>query len=419
MLSYVAAVNINGVVNVYAAIGYYGDSISYDSATLYSPVGKIDPVAVLALDSSGRMLCSATVASGSDDQFGLSVDKNGNGYLCSDYYCPGPFIFGPDTLYDSTNVELVYVARFNCPACGAAGSNFTYQLSQPGLCNGDSAIITLSGDSDFSISPVGDARWIDSLHAILKPDTTTLFTVSAHAICGVPQLQTFTLQVISDTVSISANKLLICAGDTAQICAPAGLLAYSWNNGNTTACISAANAGDYYVTVTENGNCQATSNHIGINTYPPTTVATNQFGDTLQGFDAVTYQWLLNDTIIPAATGSIFIAQAPGSYTLQITDSNGCTETSNPIVISGISNVSSENGITVFPNPANSGWQLNVSGEWIGSMVEVFDATGRSIFKSVITNQHSLIEITGLASGVYELRITQPGYSAVKKLIKM
>jgi hypothetical protein len=52
-------------------------------------------------------------------------------------------------------------------------------------------------------------------------------------------------------------------------------------------------------------------------------------------------------------------------------------------------------------------------------MVEIFDATGRSVFKSVITNQHSVIEIAGLADGVYELRITQQGYSAVKKLIKM
>jgi hypothetical protein len=101
------------------------------------------------------------------------------------------------------------------------------------------------------------------------------------------------------------------------------------------------------------------------------------------------------------------------------------------IVVSGISNEPAENSITVFPNPTSTGWQLNVSNEWIGSMVEVFDATGRSVFKSIINNQHSMIEIAGIANGVYELILSQQGtgsgsktqdsmgYSVVRKLIKM
>jgi hypothetical protein len=241
----------------------------------------------------------------------------------------------------------------------------------------------------------------------------------------------------SGTIIISSNKTIMCAGDTALICAPAGFESYNWNTGDTTVCISAVNAGDYYVTVKASDTCGAFSNHINISTYQISAVSTNQDGDTLKGFSERAYQWLLNDTAITGGTDSVYIASKPGNYILQVTDSNGCTETSTPIIISGISNEPSANNIMVFPNPTSAGWQLNVSAEWEGSIAEVFDATGRSVFKATITNQHSMIEITGIANGVYELRLTQilsqprtglgsktqdsmgNGYSVVRKLVKM
>jgi hypothetical protein len=55
----------------------------------------------------------------------------------------------------------------------------------------------------------------------------------------------------------------------------------------------------------------------------------------------------------------------------------------------------------------------------IGAEAQVFDATGRIVYKSIITNQHALIDIPGLASGVYELRISNASYTVSKKLVKM
>jgi hypothetical protein len=309
--------------------------------------------------------------------------------------------------------------------------SIAFASSKSAICNGDSALLSFAADSGLSISPLNGVSWSDSLHVILSPDASTLYTITGYSACGSYNTQLFNLQVYPGSLSISSNKQMMCPGDTAQICAPAGLTNYSWNTGDTTTCINATSAGNYYVTVTANGNCEAISNHISISTYPSTTVETNVTGDTLRGFNAVTYQWLLNDVAINGATASIYIAERSGSYTLQITDSFGCIENSNPIIISGINNILSQTSITVFPNPTSTGWQLNVSAEWIGSIAEIFDATGRSVFKSTITNQHSMIEIAGIANGVYELILSQPrtgsgsktqdstGYSAVKKLVKM
>jgi gliding motility-associated-like protein len=46
-----------------------------------------------------------------------------------------------------------------------------------------------------------------------------------------------------------------------------------------------------------------------------------------------TYQWNLNGTAITGATSSTYIANAAGSYTVTITNNNGCTATSSAVVV--------------------------------------------------------------------------------------
>jgi hypothetical protein len=306
------------------------------------------------------------------------------------------------------------------PACvGSASGTLGYQLSTGTICPGDSAFISFSGDSAITISPGSYVTWIDSAHAILKPDTTTVFTIDGYTPCGSYAIIAVTLPVLGTMVSITSNNLIMCSGDTTQICGPTGFTGYNWSTGDTTTCIITTSAGNYYLTVTANGNCSATSNEVNIRVYPPSPVTISVSGDTLTGYTANSYQWFLNGVAIPGATSSVYIAQASGTYTLQITDTNGCIATSSPVLITGIVNELPENSITIFPNPTGTAWQLAVTAELIGSMAEVFDATGQLVFKSAIRNPQSAVNIPNATSGVYELRITGQGYSAVKKLVKM
>ena len=235
----------------------------------------------------------------------------------------------------------------------------------------------------------------------------------------IPDPACFPGGIAGSTVNIASNKNNICPSDTAQICAPAGFTSYIWNTGDTTPCINTQSAGNYYVTVSENGNCSAVSNHVSISVYgtPPVSISVN--GDTLTGYNAVTYQWLLNGVPIANANSSVYIAHTFGSYTLQVTDTNGCTTTSSPVEITSIANELAESNITVFPNPTRTGWQLSVNVELLGSAVEVFDATGRLVFLTTINKQLTTIEVPELAKGVYQLRITAKEYKFVAKLIKI
>ncbi|MDB5283139.1 MAG: domain containing protein, partial [Bacteroidota bacterium] len=307
--------------------------------------------------------------------------------------------------------------NFTLPVTGS--SNLSYQLSRTSICNGDSALISFNGGYSLSVAPNINVTWLDSLHAVLKPDSITVFTISGYTACGDYNIQSFTLPVIHLLADITSNKTSMCAGDTAQICATPGYTSYYWNTRDTGTCIYAQSAGYYYVTVTDSSGCPASSIRLSINVYPSSHISISINGDTLSGYDANSYQWLLAGVPISGANTSVYVATTPGSYVLEVTDSNGCITRSNPVIISGIAEDFFSDNISVFPNPTNTGWQLSVDPILLGSLAEVFDATGRLIFKSAITNLQSTIYLAGAAPGVYELRLTSHQFSVVRKLVKL
>ena len=63
-------------------------------------------------------------------------------------------------------------------------------------------------------------------------------------------------------------------------------------------------------------------------------------------------------------------------------------------------------GIRVFPNPSASGiWNIQTGNEWIGSQLEVYDVTGKIVYRKILNDSKTQISAPGLASGVYLLQI--------------
>ena len=225
---------------------------------------------------------------------------------------------------------------------------------------------------------------------------------------------------LNNTVSITSNKQLMCAGDTATICAPAGYASYAWNTGETSACISATLAGNYYVTVTDNTNCSAASNQLPVNTYPQPPVSISVNEDSLLAYGSAGYQWYRDGQAIPGATGGLYVANESGSYTVLVTDQNGCTALSLPVVVTvtGIDDME-EDRMSVYPNPnATAMWNIAVSKGWIGAECEVYNAEGRLVYQTRLYNQRSEIELN-VATGVYMLRISAGNRAITQKLMKM
>jgi hypothetical protein len=119
---------------------------------------------------------------------------------------------------------------------------------------------------------------------------------------------------------------------------------------------------------------------------------------------------------IQGATSNFYVAQSAGEYTVSVKDSNGCSAT-NSINYLSIENLAA-GYIQVYPNPSTSGWQLLVDNNLVGAEMEIFDASGRSVFKTKIVNSHTDIAFDA-ASGIYLLRINALGNILIKKLVKL
>ncbi|MBP6730960.1 MAG: T9SS type A sorting domain-containing protein [Chitinophagales bacterium] len=236
--------------------------------------------------------------------------------------------------------------------------------------------------------------------------------------------------IVTDTVMINTSSsnvpvivsadTVLCSGDTTMLCAPQGYTSYLWNTGNTADCIKAFNAGNYYVATTDTNNCSAQSNRIAITVHPLPPVSVSVNSDTLQVYNAYTYQWLLNGVAITGATDSIYIANLSGSYTVQITDENGCIAVSGSLAFTNLfsaQNTLSE--IEVFPNPNNTDvWKIHVSDNWVGAYYEIIDDLGRIIFKAKILNAKTEFIMHAAARGVYILRMCKNEKTKWVKLVR-
>jgi hypothetical protein len=223
-------------------------------------------------------------------------------------------------------------------------------------------------------------------------------------------------------ITITVSDSIFCSNDSTESCTIGGFSSYKWNTGQTSACISITQAGNYYVTVGDANNCFSESNHIPVSVYPVPSVAIIVHNDTLTSYGAVAYQWYYNSQLIEGATNESYLADSTGDYSVEITNNNGCKESSIPVFVAvaptGIKDITAAK-VQVYPNPLSSGnWQLSVGSELIGSYANIYDAAGRLIYSQVINNQRSQIELEA-ASGIYMLRIVAGDTAiATKKLVK-
>jgi hypothetical protein len=76
----------------------------------------------------------------------------------------------------------------------------------------------------------------------------------------------------------------------------------------------------------------------------------------------------------------------------------------------GIHSITTENNISIFPNPSNGNFQLEIKDEKFSSRnenaeIEIYDVLGNTVFKSVIPNSQIEIDLSANAKGIYMYRV--------------
>jgi hypothetical protein len=121
-----------------------------------------------------------------------------------------------------------------------------------------------------------------------------------------------------------------------------GALSYAWSNGATTPSINVSTAGDYSVTVTNSNGCSATSEVmvVTVDALPTATIIVSGSTTFCQGgsvaltaSEGSSYLWSNG-----ATTPSIEVSTA-GDYTVTVTNSAGCSATSDTVTVSGATSV--------------------------------------------------------------------------------
>ncbi|HTB05673.1 MAG TPA: gliding motility-associated C-terminal domain-containing protein [Bacteroidia bacterium] len=207
----------------------------------------------------------------------------------------------------------------------------------PGICGGDSVIMTASGASTYTWSPGTGLNATTGAVVTATPGTTTTYTITgSNGACS--STQTVTITVGALTVSATPGSPTICSGNSTTITAT-GAVTYVWSPAtglsSTTGSSVTANPGSTttYTVVGSSGSGCKDSSIVTISVTPtptltvtpPSATICNGSNTSLTASGATTYSWLpatgLTCTNCPNPTAS------PGStvtYTLTGT-TGGCT----------------------------------------------------------------------------------------------
>jgi hypothetical protein len=223
-----------------------------------------------------------------------------------------------------------------------------------------------------------------------------------------------------------------CDGSATAIPSGAGPYTFLWfPGGQTTQTVNGLCAGTYTVTVIDGSSCQAT----GVVTITQPTqlvVATSATNpscssccdgfiiSTVQGgTPAYTYMWAPIGQTSSTAQGL-----CQGTYTLCVTDVNGCTTcVADSLSFStGIHAEQVSGNLVVFPVPAmNSITVQEIFGAPVASVISISNVLGETVYTKSISSSAALnetINIENLTKGVYFISIRTASGNTVKRFIK-
>jgi hypothetical protein len=211
------------------------------------------------------------------------------------------------------------------------------------LCVGNT--ITLS-------NPVSNGVWSSSNAAVLNVNASTgsgvgtgagsaTITYTTTGANGCTSAQTAAVSVTGTPVATisTSGATAVCIGGTVTLTASPAQ-SYLWNNNATTQSITVSNGGAYSVIISNGPGCSSAASApttVTINPLPIAAISANgstvfcQGGSVnLTASGGTTYVWNNSGA---GATGATLTANAAGSYSVTVTDANGCTATSNTVAV--------------------------------------------------------------------------------------
>jgi hypothetical protein len=137
---------------------------------------------------------------------------------------------------------------------------------------------------------------------------------------------------------------------------------------------------------------------------------------------ATSYQWYLNGSPISGATSQTYVATQDGWYSVWIGNSYGCQSSSSSVyvIVTGIVNSASSQGIFIHPNPAND--FIEFTSQLHQTLdIRIIDIAGKEVWSGkidMINKEKYKMDLSAFESGIYLVEIKVGDIKMVEKLLK-
>ncbi len=162
------------------------------------------------------------------------------------------------------------------------------------------------------------------------------------------------------------------------------------------------------------------TNFIHVLPVPPTPVIRQHYDTLYCSTDATytSYQWYDNTTLIPGATDTLLIVTHSGNYNVDVRNEFGCQISVGINIILGLQNYSTDNVISIYPDPAGDKVTINGLNAASEAIIDIYDVLGQIVYQSKIENRTSAIDISNLTPGVYFMQAVAERKRWVGRFVK-
>jgi hypothetical protein len=328
--------------------------------------------------------------------------------------CAGTYTF---VATDANGCTVSGSVTITQPALLAA--SVTSGTASCNICNGSATVNPTGGTGPYTYQWTPTNQTTQSATG-LCPGAYTVIVTDANG-CTVANTVTVTSTTPITVTSTQTN--VTCSGDcnaTAMAMPNGGTAPYTylWSNGQMTQTATGLCAGSYTVTVTDANGC--TSNAVIIINQPaPLIVTTSSTTEScLNCCDATAtinpsggtspyfYNWSPSGQTTQTSTGL-----CSGTYTVCVTDANGCTTCDTVIIpmFVGLQEWTAAHPVQIYPNPFSK--KLEIGTTFTGEMnVLLYDLSGRTVHREALRDKKEM-DLGHLEPGIYFIHIvSEAGY---------
>jgi gliding motility-associated-like protein len=286
-------------------------------------------------------------------------------------------------------------------------------------------------------TPIAGATLATFTTPSLTATTSYYVSIVSATGCEGPRTEAIaTVATVTKPTITPSGSTSFCGAGSVILNAPTGFTSYAWSTGATTSSITVTTAANYTVVVRDAGGCESESSDpisVTIN-QPPQTPQITVSGNlaicpgqpiTLGAPAGFTYLWSTG-----ATTQQLSVTVAD-SYSVTVTDANGCTATSQPVTTTlGACDLIIYNAISPNGDVKNESWIIeNISNpDTQNNSVTIYNRWGSKVW-SGNNYDNDQVKFTGqtengneLPSGTYFYKIfledtgkTLTGYLVLKR----